>query len=813
MAGTSLVQRLLLTIRRATGNGLPLGARLYVAAVTAAGASLFVALVPREYPEPVLVASLLVAAVLLSAFKVRLPLRKGSSTMSMAHAADFTAIILTGADVALITASAGVLVQCTVRVRERQPVYRTAFSVASVIIAVQSAGWAWGVLGGDVSASLASTFFIALSAAALVYFGVSSALVATAIGLTTKVPIGGVWSREFLWSAPAYFLSAIVAAMVALSVYYNTYVLLPLLAAPLYISYRAYQMSVRRLEEEREHARELASLVAKKDGALARAAESEAALEAEKERLALESARLAVTLRTIGDGVVSVDATGRVLLMNEGALRIASGARDQDQIPMLKQLLESVGLSPTASQQAIDRVLVDGLPVHLRSEIVAEPHATLVEVVGTPTHDGDGQAWGAVWVLRDVTDTARIEHEQAKAARLESLGVLAGGLAHDFNNILMGIVGNLSLAQGMVHSDEKLLATRLASIAAACARARGVTNQLLTFSKGGAPVKTTAAMSDLVTECTRFTLSGSPVAPQFDISGDLWLADVDAAQIGQVIQNLVLNAVQAMAPRGGVLSVSMRNVELNLDSLPARTSLSPGRYVWLTVHDTGPGIAPEHLDRIFDPYFSTKEKGSGLGLAVCYSIVRAHGGAITVESQVGVGTRFSIYLPASTRAVAQVAEMPPPPARGLRGRVLLMDDDAMVAEVTQEMLESLGYATQTTASGDEAIEQFRTADVRGEPFDTVILDLTVPGGMGGGDALPHIRALRADVRVLATSGYADDPVLARYHEYGFDGVLPKPFTLAELAHALGEPVAAEAAQAVAALPPGALGRRRPPVSH
>lgn len=797
----------MMALRQALGEGLTLGTRLYVAAVIAAGAVLFVRLVPQEYPRPILVVSLLVAAVLLSVFKLRLPLGKGSSTMSMAHAADFTAIILAGTNVAMITASAGVLVQCTLRVRQRQPVYRTAFSIASIIIAVQSAGWAWRAMGGDVSAPVVWGYFMALSAMALMYFGVSSALVAAAVGLTSRAPIAQVWSREFFWSAPAYFLSAIVAAMVALSVHYNTYLLLPFLAAPLYISYRAYQMSVRRLEEERDHAQELAGIVAMKDAALARAADSEAALAAEKERLAHETARLAVTLRTISDGVVSVDPTGSVVLMNEGAQRLAPTPREWREGLKLKELLEVLGFSPAAGVEALEGVLVHGVPVHLRSEVPAEPHSRLFEVTGTPTRDGEGNVTGAVWVLRDVTDQARIEHEQAKAARLESLGVLAGGLAHDFNNILMGIVGNVSLAQGTVPADQKQLATRLASIAAACARARGVTNQLLTFSKGGAPVKATASIPELVTECTRFTLSGSPVAPRFDISGDIWPAEIDGVQIGQVIQNLVLNAMQAMGPRGGVLTVALRNIELDVSSLPSGISLSPGRYIWLTVHDTGPGIAPDHLGRIFDPYFSTKEKGSGLGLAVCYSIVRAHGGAITVESEVGVGTRFSVYLPASTRAVAQPAELPPPP-RGLRGRVLLMDDDAMVAEVAHEMLESLGYATQVTASGEEAIERLRTAESLGEPFDTVILDLTVPGGMGGSDALPHIRAVRADIRVLATSGYADDPVLARYREYGFDGVLPKPFTLAELARALGDFNAGDPPHAVAT-PVVPRGRRSP----
>jgi signal transduction histidine kinase/CheY-like chemotaxis protein len=806
----------MMAVRHARGDGLTIAARLYIAAVIATGAALFGWLAPREYPSPVLVVSLLVAGVLLSVFKLRLPLGRGVSTMSMAHAADFTAIILAGADVAMITASTGVLVQCTVRVRRRQPLYRTAFSIASIVIAVQLAGSAWRAMAGSAGAAAASDFFVALSAAALVYFGASSLLVAAAIGLSTRTPIVRVWSREFLWSAPAYFLSAIVAAMVALSVYYNTYVLLPLLAAPLYISYRAYQVSVRRLEEERGHARELAGIVAAKDAALVRAAESEAALAAEKERLARESARLAATIRTISDGVVSVDAAGTVLLMNEGVQKLAPVLRGRTEPPALTDVLEAVGVPPATMLQILSGVLGLGMPAHLRSEVPGEPHGKLFEVTGTPTRDGEGHVTGAVWVLRDVTDIARIEHEQAKAQRLESLGVLAGGLAHDFNNLLMGIVGNLSLAQAMVPTDQKQLTTRLSSIAASCARARGVTNQLLTFSKGGAPVKATASISELVTECTRFTLSGSPVAPHFDISGDLWPAEIDAIQIGQVIQNLVINAMQAMGPRGGILTVSLRNTVLeDANSLPAGISLPPGQYVWLTVQDAGSGIPAEYLDRIFDPYFSTKEKGSGLGLAVCYSIVRAHGGAITVDSEIGVGTRFSIYLPASTRPVAHVPELPPPPPRGLRGRVLLMDDDPTVAEVTQEMLESLGYATRSASCGEDALEQFRRAEAQGERFDTVILDLTVPGGLGGRDTLPQIRAVRPDVRVLATSGYADDPVLGNYREYGFDGVLPKPFTLAELARALADAGAGEPRESVAAsvLPLRTHGPGRVPTSH
>lgn len=816
----SIVERLPLTFR-SEGNPLPLRARLYVTAVVATGLMLLVQFTPREFPErPVLVFSLLAGAMLLSAFKLRLPLGKGSSTMSMAHAVDFAALVTVGSNAAMIISAAGVLVQCTVRVHKKQPVYRAAFSVSSIVIAVQAAGWAWRALGGDANAETISSFVVPLSGMAITYFAVNTILVAGAIALSTAVSAARAWYREFFWSAPAYFLSAAVAGMMALMVQHESYVLLPLVASPLYISYRAYRISVERIEEERQHARALAEMIRTTQAALARATQSESDLAGEKERLALESTRLAVTLRTINDGVVSVDRGGNVLLLNEGARRLASVPQGQKSPRKLDDILEALGIAADLSQQALHRVLDDGMPVTLRNDVAvtdAGPGARLVEVTGTPTRDVEGHVTGAVWVLRDISDVARIEHERAKTARLESLGVLAGGLAHDFNNILMGIVGNLSLAQGMVRPEDAALTSRLTSAAAACARARGVTSQLLTFSKGGTPVKTTASILELVTECAKFSLSGSPVAPKFNVMPELWSADVDTVQIGQVVQNLVINAMQSMMPRGGVVEIALQNLELDADSLPARTALSPGHYVCLTVQDSGQGIAPDHLGRIFDPYFTTKEKGSGLGLAISYSIVRAHGGAITVESEVGVGTRFHVYLPATNRMVVEKTVARPQTARGRFGRVLLMDDEPMAAEVAKEMLETLGYVAEVAASGSEAVDKFREAELRGEPFDVAILDLTVPGGMGGREALPLIKEIRADVPVLVTSGYADDSVLANYQEYGFDGVLPKPFAIPELRRALEEADGSHSVKAAAApvLEPGAIGggRRRAAITH
>jgi len=243
--------------------------------------------------------------------------------------------------------------------------------------------------------------------------------------------------------------------------------------------------------------------------------------------------------------------------------------------------------------------------------------------------------------------------------------------------------------------------------------------------------------------------------------------------------------MQAM-PRGGVVDVLLQNVTVTPQEPRPGVALLPGKYVCLVVEDKGPGIGAEHLSHIFDPYFTTKEKGSGLGLAISYSIVRAHGGAIGVESEVGRGSRFLVYLPASTNVLPAKVTGCVETSHVRTGRVLLMDDDSEVAEVAKDMLESLGYSTQVAPSGRHAIDQFREAELRGEPFDAVILDLTVPGGMGGSEAVPHIKDIRPDVPVVVTSGYADDSVLARFRDYGFDGVLPKPFAIPDLRRALEE---------------------------
>ncbi len=748
---------------------------MYVGCVIVLGTALLFWFTPRTYPNPPLTIALLCSSLLLSSFKLRLPLGKGVSTMSMACAADLVALMTLGPNVAMVTASTGVLFQCTWRVRRSQPLYRAAFSVASVAITVQAVGWIWGALEGRVADPTLTATLVPLLAVSAGYFMVNTGLVATAVGLTNRESPIRAWYREFFWSGPSYFLSGAAAGVISLIITSGAYILLPLAFVPLYVSYRAYHLSLGRIDAERRHANELAK-------ALDRATQSESALAEEKERLVLESSRLIVTVQTIRDGVMTVDRDGALLLMNDQARKLSALASPPlDDRPIMSTLL-ALGIARGPAEDALRR-LWDGAVVRLRNEVPTDGPIPLVEVTGTPTRDADGEVAGAVWVLRDISHIARAEHERAKAAHLQSIGVLAGGLAHDVNNILMGIVGNLSLAESLVRPEETALATRLNHASAACARARGVTSQLLTFAKGGAPIKTTSSVRERVVECSRFALSGSPVAPRFTIDDNLWAADVDLDQIGQVVHNLVLNALQAM-PRGGVVDVSLANAELGEDASLAMTGVAPGRYVRLSVQDQGHGIPADKLDRIFDPYFTTKEFGSGLGLAITYSIVHAHGGAITVESQPGEGACFTILLPASARPVVPEPVQPATVVRRTGGRVLLMDDDEMVSEVAQEMLQSLGYFTEATPSGELAIERFRAAEDRGEPFDVVILDLTVAGGMGGAECVGHIRNIRPNVTVYVTSGYTDDSVLAHFRDYGFNGVLPKPFGVADLRRVL-----------------------------
>jgi signal transduction histidine kinase/CheY-like chemotaxis protein len=376
-------------------------------------------------------------------------------------------------------------------------------------------------------------------------------------------------------------------------------------------------------------------------------------------------------------------------------------------------------------------------------------------------------------IVRDITDRRKLDEERVKTERLESLGVLAGGIAHDFNNILTTILGHLSLAKQPGADDHPQL---LEEVERAAVRAKDLTRQLLTFSKGGAPIKRAASLADIVTDSATFALRGSDSRCDLELPDDLWPAEVDPGQISQVIQNLVINAAQAMAS-GGVVTLGARNLTLDPSStLP----LPPGRYVELTCEDTGTGIPQQFVEKIFDPYFTTKQKGSGLGLTTTFSIVKKHGGHITVESRIGEGTRFAIYLPAADAHRPVETASTKPPQTGGQGRILFMDDDETIRALVDLILRKAGYDVTLVEEGTEAINCYREAYTNGHPFDLVILDLTIRGGMGGRETLEQLRQIDPEVKAVVASGYSNDPVLADYRDYGFVGVVAKPFKGDEL---------------------------------
>jgi PAS domain S-box-containing protein len=397
----------------------------------------------------------------------------------------------------------------------------------------------------------------------------------------------------------------------------------------------------------------------------------------------------------------------------------------------------------------------------------------------------DRELVGSVVTFLDVSERRRLEGELLKMRKLESLGVLAGGIAHDFNNLLMGILGNVSLAkeEDAGPSERRTL---LAEAEQAALRARNLTQQLLTFSKGGAPVKKAVEIRSIVEESARFALSGAAARADFTFPSDPWPVEADAGQLGQVVHNLILNAVQAM-PTGGTIAVSCENVGLAArDVVP----LPAGRYVRLTVKDEGHGIPPDHLHRVFDPYFTTKAGGHGLGLASVYSVVQRHGGHVTVASALGKGTSFAVYLPASDLAAVAIGSPHEARATG-SGRVLVMDDEPAVRKVATVMLARLGYDVDAASDGAEALDKVRVARAAGRPFDVLLVDLTVPGGMGGAETAERLPLVDPDVVAVATSGYSNDPVMGRCRDFGFVAVIAKPYTPADLGLVISEALQAK----------------------
>lgn len=505
-----------------------------------------------------------------------------------------------------------------------------------------------------------------------------------------------------------------------------------------------------------------------------------------EKKLEAEQKRLAVTLRSIGDGVITTDTDGRVVLVNIVAEKLTGWSQEEAVGRPVEEIFHIINeRTGSVCENPITKVIALGKIIGLSNHtVLVAKDGTRRDLAdsGAPIYNDANEMIGGVLVFRDVSSQRMMEEDLLKAKKLESVGVLAGGIAHDFNNFLMAIMGNIELAKmtmGSNHESAKLLNTAHK----AGKRAQMLTQQLLTFSKGGAPVRKTAHLNEIIKDSALFVLSGSNVTCSFDFPENLWPAHFDEGQISQVIQNLTLNADRAM-PHGGKITISCRNYICKKDNtLP----VAPGKYVEVIFQDTGTGIPHKYLSKIFDPYFSTApaggNQGSGLGLSIVYSIISKHDGTIQVTSQKERGATFTFYLPASPAHDVDQKTSRPAMHTG-KGKILIMDDENMIAELAEKMLAMLGYETAVASDGQQAITQYVQAQKEGTPYDAVILDLTVPGGMGGKEAASQLLAVAPEAKIIASSGYTNDPVMSDYKLYGFVGVIAKPYQLREISDTL-----------------------------
>jgi len=502
-------------------------------------------------------------------------------------------------------------------------------------------------------------------------------------------------------------------------------------------------------------------------------------LETSEASLAREKESLGVTLRSIGEAVIVTDTAGAILSVNPVTEKILErkagdlvGQPFARAVPIHNQTLDE----PLGD---LMQELLRKRPLHLDSQellLLTGSGPMPVQLTASTISNPGSDIVGMVVVLRDLRALHSLHAEKNRAEKLQSLGVLAGGIAHDFNNLLSVIMGDLSL---LVTTSEAAEQAQLRHALEAACRARDLTAQLLLFSKGGMPIKESTLLSELIRETVSFALHGSSCRFNLSAPDDVWMCPADPCQMHQVFHNLAINAIQAL-PGDGELDIKLENVRLGELDIPG---LAAGPYLRIEVRDRGCGIAPADLPSIFDPYFTTKSSGTGLGLSSVYSIIRAHHGSISVESTPN-DTRFLLYLPASPGATLSMPEIfrgaPSQPA-GSHARILLLDDDPSICRTAGRLIRHLGYEVDTTQSPEEAIQHFERT-----PYDLVILDLTLPGTLGGVAVLEKLKALRPDIRAIVSSGYSQDPVMAKHREHGFISRIPKPYTLDELKHCIQE---------------------------
>lgn len=483
-----------------------------------------------------------------------------------------------------------------------------------------------------------------------------------------------------------------------------------------------------------------------------------------EEKLIDEKERLNVTLRSIGDGVITTDLDGHVVLINKITENL-TGWNQQEAVGRPLHKIFNIINEKTGKpcDNLADKVLASGKVIGLAKQtvlIAKDGTQYSIEDSGAPIFNKESEIIGMVLVFRNVTEQRKTAKELLKVKKLESVGVLAGGIAHDFNNILTAIIGNIELAGMTIDSTNKGYPL-LQKVEEAALRARDLTQQLLTFSKGGDPVKKTTSIDKVIIESANFVLHGSSVSCQFNIPDYLWLVDIDSGQISQVIQNLVINAKHAM-PDGGEIKINCANIA-DIKSEPT-IYLPNEAYIKITVLDNGCGITEKYLEKIFDPYFTTKQEGSGLGLAITHSIITKHGGHIEVQSVIGKGTTFTLYLPVSDKQIIHDQTKELHKTETVESRILVMDDDKNVQDIAKQMLVRLGHEVLLAGDGKEAIAIFIEHYNSEKPIDVIIMDLTISGGMGGKDAIQEVLKIDPDAKIVVSSGYSNDPVMSNYQQ-------------------------------------------------
>ena len=506
----------------------------------------------------------------------------------------------------------------------------------------------------------------------------------------------------------------------------------------------------------------------------------EKALQSEKERLN-------VTLRSIGDGVITTDIKGKIVFLNKVAEELSGWtneeAKNKPSTEVFNIFNEKTGLKCVSPvQRVIELGRIIGLANHT---VLTAKDGTVRSIAdsGAPIRDKDSNVIGVVLVFRDVTHERKVEEELLKTRKLESIGVLAGGIAHDFNNILSAILGNIELAGFRLQKTDPKTAFLLSGAERATKRAAKLTDQLLTFSKGGEPVKEITSLPEFIRESAEFILHGGQIVCNYTFQKHLWMVDVDSGQLDQVIQNIIINAKHAM-PEGGTITIKCNNVEDA--AMEALLSVDQGNYVCITVQDTGVGIPKEIISKIFDPYFTTKQEGSGLGLAICHSIINKHDGYLTVHSTIGKGTEFTLFLPAVQPQISEdsITKETKNASAIKAARIMVMDDEEMLRDVAKSQLAILGHETISVINGTQAINKYQELQDSETPVDLVIMDLTIPGDMGGQEAAEKLLRIDPNARIIVSSGYSNDPVMANYRQYGFRAAVAKPFDLKQLNNAI-----------------------------